>query len=198
MIPAAYASMDYHSLSSPVVQEKVVVVPDRDCFIGTKRDVMMDALLLCEKSERYSNAVFEYPVEIGGEISGVIKSRWRNKPIENAKINIIAPSIGLATEAKTDSDGRFLVDGFDWPEETAFVCQAIGPKGQKEHNFTIESDSFPEIKPILMRYDVDYEQDYKTMLDRIGKNTILLEDVLVTAPYTSGNPVFRSGNQICR
>lgn len=38
LIPAAYASMDYHSLSSPVVQEKVVVIPDRDGYMadGTK------------------------------------------------------------------------------------------------------------------------------------------------------------------
>lgn len=155
-----------------------------DYFIGTKRNILMDALLLSEKSERYSNAVFEYPVEMGGEISGVIKSRWRNKPIENAKINIISPSIGLATEAKTNSDGRFLVDGFDWPEGTAFVCQAIGTKGQKEHNFTIEVDSFPKIKPILIRYDIDNEDDYTAIINRYGEGTILLDDVLVTAPYT--------------
>lgn len=153
-------------------------------FTATKRNVVMDALLLSEKAERYSNAVFEYPVEMGGEISGVIKSRWRNRPIKNAKINIIAPSIGLATEANTDSDGRFLVDGFDWPEGTAFVCQAIGTKGQKEHNFTIEVDSFPKIKPILIRYGIDNEDDYTAIINRNGERTILLDDVLVTAPYT--------------
>ncbi len=141
----------------------------------------MDALMLTVNSDRYTDPAFDHPVEMGSEISGTIKSRWRGKLMADAKINIIAPSIGFAAEARTDASGRFVVDGFDWPDGTAFVCQAIGPNGSREHNFDIAQDSFPAISPIPLIYVESEEEPFDEYLKRIGEGGILLREVEVTA-----------------
>lgn len=146
---------------------------------GLKKE--MDALMLTVNSDRYTNPSFDHPIEMGFEISGTIKSRWRGKPMSDAKINIIAPSIGFVREARTDTSGRFVVDGFDWPDGTAFVCQAVGSNGSLEHNFNITQDLFPTISPIPLRYDREEGEPFDEYLNRLGEGGILLREVEVTA-----------------
>lgn len=142
----------------------------------------LDGMLLANKSERYApQSEFRYPVEIGGEISGVIRSRWKGKPIEGATINVIAPSINFGMEATTDSEGRFYVNGFDWPDGTAFICQALGKKGQLEHNFTLTCDEFPEIAPLPLRSDLTREDPFEELYAGYVPDGIMLDELVVTA-----------------
>ena len=150
-------------------------------FSGPNHYRELDALMLTVKSDRYTDYRLDYPVELGAEISGIIKSRWRGKPMDGAKINIIAPSIGFAGEARTDAEGRFTVDGIDWPDGTAFVCQAIGPNGNKEHNFSIAQDSFPKISPIPLRYVAEDDAAFDDCLARLAEGSILLREVEIKA-----------------
>lgn len=144
--------------------------------------LQLDAMLIANRSERYEpQAELRYPVEIGGEISGVIRSRWKGKPIEGATINVIAPAINFGMEATTDSEGRFYVNGFDWPDGTAFICQALGKKGQQEHNFTVTTDEFPEIQPLPLRPEIIREDPFEVIYADYHSDGTMLDELVVTA-----------------
>lgn len=129
-----------------------------------------------------NRSINAYPVEIGGEISGTIKSRWRGTPLKNADINLLAPSIGLAITSRTDENGRFKANGFDWPDGTTFIIQATNAKGKREHNFTIDTDTFPQIRPLPLPTRLNhYERPEGDPMERAG---IMLREIEVTARYS--------------
>lgn len=119
---------------------------------GRDVDMVLDALMLTQGWRRYDvpsvlSGVYSEPssaIEVGPEIIGVVKSRWRGRPMEGATVNILAPSIDYAGVAVTDSAGRFSVTDVDFPEGTKFVVQALNPKGENEHNFDVDEQEFPE------------------------------------------------------
>lgn len=123
-----------------------------------------------------------FPVEIGGEISGIIKSRWRGKPMKNAQINILAPEIGLAVSAVTDKEGRFCVNGIDWPDGTLFACQATNSKGEREHNFELSTDTFPTVRPLPV--PVRFNRYEPIEGDPMLHSGIMLNEIIVTARHT--------------
>lgn len=113
-------------------------------------DIAWNALSLCMESSRYdlNNFTGEFPIEIGGEILGNVKTERGNKPIKNASVDIIVPSLGTAYSTKTDENGCFEITGLDWPDNTAFVCMAKDSKGNILPNITLIEDSLPEIEPL--------------------------------------------------
>ncbi len=119
---------------------------------GRDVDMALDALLLTQGWRRYDvpsvlSGVYAEPtsaIEAGPEITGIVKSRWRGKPMEGATVNVLAPTIDYAGTAQTDSEGRFTVTDVDFPEGTKFVVQALNPKGENEHNFEVDDQRFPE------------------------------------------------------
>lgn len=124
---------------------------------GREVDMALDALMLTQGWRRYDvpsvlSGVYAEPtsaIEVGPEITGVVRSRWRGKPMEGAVVNILAPSIDYAGTARTDSAGRFTVTDVDFPEGTKFVVQALNPKGGNEHNFDVDEQPFPESASIV-------------------------------------------------
>ncbi|MDE5971372.1 MAG: hypothetical protein K2G94_01350 [Muribaculaceae bacterium] len=151
----------------------------------------LDALLLTQDWKRYDLAAViggritdpQMPMEIGGELSGVVKSRWRGKPLEGADVNVLAPSMEYAATVKTDSLGRFAVTGVDWPDGTAFVFQATGKKGDREHNFEVDRDRFPDNNSVIIprwhAADTASDPDFGPILG-YGSD-ILLNEITVTA-----------------
>ncbi|MDE6314963.1 MAG: hypothetical protein K2L71_00690, partial [Muribaculaceae bacterium] len=151
----------------------------------------LDALLLTHEWTRYDiPAVIggkitepQMPMEIGGELSGMVKSRWRGKPLEGADVNVLAPSMEYAATVKTDAQGRFTVTGVDWPDGTAFVFQATGKKGDREHNFEVDRDRFPENNSVIIprwhAADTASDPDFGPILG-YGSD-ILLNEITVTA-----------------
>lgn len=103
--------------------------------------------------------IYESPsaeLEIGGEISGIVKSRWRGKPLSNAEVSIISSDIDFWNSTKTDVNGRFVINGVDWPDGTKFVVKVVNEKGDYEDNFNIEDDSFPIVNYIVPQFDGDF------------------------------------------
>ncbi|MDE5901305.1 MAG: carboxypeptidase-like regulatory domain-containing protein, partial [Muribaculaceae bacterium] len=151
----------------------------------------LNALLLTQDWKRYDlPAVIggkitepQMPMEIGGELSGMVKSRWRGKPLEGADVNVLAPSMEYAATVKTDAQGRFTVTGVDWPDGTAFVFQATGKKGDREHNFEVDRDRFPENNSVIIprwhAADTASDPDFGPILG-YGSD-ILLNEITVTA-----------------
>ena len=124
---------------------------------GRDVDMALDALMLTQGWRRYDvpsvlRGEYSEPssaIEVGPEITGVVKSRWRGRPMEGATVNLLAPSIDYAGVTLTDSAGRFTVTDVDFPEGTRFVVQALNPKGENEHNFEVDAQEFPTVASIV-------------------------------------------------
>ena len=171
--------------TTPVLlqQDLMTYVDDLPYYLSTpKGRLELDGMLIAQRSERYEpvDGELKYPVEIGGEISGNIRSRWKGKPIEEATLNVIAPALNFGMEAESDANGDVYVNGFDWPDGTAFICQALGKKGQLEHNFTIKEDEFPVVKALPMRPELK-EDNYDDLLAHYSGDAMMLQELVVTA-----------------
>lgn len=87
-----------------------------------------------------------YYLEKGQAISGKVKNLW-DKDAVNAELFAFSLS-GRAWIAKTDSSGRFMVDGIAFPDSTQFIIQATTQKGGQTVELIIDKDRFlrPSIK----------------------------------------------------
>lgn len=112
------------------------------------KDIHLDNLLLTQGWKRYDIQKAlkgkygepEEPMEIGGELTGTVFSRWKRKPLEGAVVNAIAPEINYVGVAQTDSSGKFALNGVDWPEGTLFIVQVFNKNGNREHNYEVDRD----------------------------------------------------------
>lgn len=163
---------------------------------GREADVALDALMLTQGWRRYDvpsvlAGIYSEPtsaIEVGPEITGVVKSRWRGKPMEGATVNVLAPSIDYAGTALTDSEGRFAVTDVDFPEGTKFVVQALNPKGDNEHNFEVDVQTFPASASIApeaselgsAKSDTDDGIDYGWRVSHVNGNmSVTLGEITV-------------------
>ncbi len=117
-------------------------------------DPAADALMLTQGWTRYDmpaairgeiNDSLPYPLEIGAQLDGVIRSKWRGKPLAGVTANVLAPRMADGASAVTDSLGRFHITGIEWPDSTFFVISAMNSKGKLEENIHPDFDSFPTI-----------------------------------------------------
>ncbi len=160
------------------------------CGVDSLRRSHLDLLMLTQGWQRYdlpSALRGEYahptePVKIGGEITGMVRSRWRSKPLSGANVVVMAPSIGYGTGSRTDSVGRFVINGCDWPDGTFFALEVYGRNGSREHNFEVDAETFPRITPLRFAPE-SVESDEEPIFSPAG--SILLNEIEVTAPRTS-------------
>ncbi len=117
-------------------------------------DPAADALMLTQGWTRYDmpaairgeiNDSLPYPLEIGAQLDGVIRSKWRGKPLAGVTANVLAPRMADGASAVTDSLGRFHITGIEWADSTFFVISAMNSKGKLEENIHPDFDSFPTI-----------------------------------------------------
>ena len=75
-------------------------------------DPAADALMLTQGWTRYDmpaairgeiNDSLPYPLEIGAQLDGVIRSKWRGKPLAGVTANVLAPRMADGASAMTDS-----------------------------------------------------------------------------------------------
>lgn len=85
------------------------------------------------------------PLEIGQEISGQVRSRWKGKPMKGVLIYAIAPKLNFGTFDETDAQGKFRLNGFDLPEGTSFIFRAMNMNGNNESNYDIDEEEYPSI-----------------------------------------------------
>ena len=120
-----------------------------------------DALMLTQGWTRYDipavisgtiNDSLPYPLEIGAQLDGVIRSKWRGKPLAGVTANVLAPRMADGASAVTDSLGRFHITGLEWPDSTYFVISAMNAKGKLEENIHPDFDDFPSIASLPSHY----------------------------------------------
>lgn len=151
-------------------------------------DRHLDLLLLTQGWKRYDIPsvwkghfdVPRIPLEIGGEISGQVKSRWKGAPLNNAIVMLISPQLDYAAKAFTDAEGRFSFTGLDWPDGTAFLIQAFNETGGKEHNFSIDNETFPTAEPLAVRTRKPADENLPDE-STLTAGTIILDELEVNA-----------------
>lgn len=162
-------------------------------------NMALDALMMTQGWRRYDvpaamSRDYSLPstkLERGQEITGRVLSMWRKKPLTNASVQVLAPDRAFAMDARTDTAGRFTFKGFDFPEKTKFILQALNKKGKSEFNFIVDPDPFPAVNSIAMPYvgegvaadSARTEQDSFSkwrMTHNNGVMEILLDEVSIT------------------
>lgn len=120
-------------------------------------DLHLDLLMMVNGWSRYNlpEAIMgkytepSVPLEIGQEISGKVRSRWRNKPLEGVMVYAIAPKADFGTFAETDPNGEFHLDGFDLPECTPFIFRVMNEDGGNEGNYEVDCMEYPNSNILL-------------------------------------------------
>ncbi|MDE6380764.1 MAG: carboxypeptidase-like regulatory domain-containing protein [Muribaculaceae bacterium] len=128
------------------------------------------------------------PLEIGQEIAGQVRSRWKNSPIEGVLVNAIAPKNKFGTFAETDSDGVFRLNGFDLPEGTSFIVKAMNEKGGLETNYEIFEEQYPEIE--ILKNDIPVRTSDEIAEFFKNSRWILLDEVKVQAFKSSNDDIY--------
>lgn len=114
-------------------------------------DAILDNLMMTQGWRRFDigamlkkNLPFNiYPIENGQYISGTVKNVF-GKPISNSFIVAMAPKLRISRYVKTDTKGRFLLDGLRFPENTNFIIQAAKKSGLTNYELHVDKDIFPD------------------------------------------------------
>lgn len=123
-------------------------------------------------------------IETDMTIKGYVRSLWKNNGIKDATVSLMSPNTGYVAMAETDNDGRFVFDGFELPEGSRFLLQAINPNGKTERNIVIDSIYYPDLL-----YSPDFSDKVSDTISPTEKmrvetnpelSSILLSEVTVT------------------
>ncbi|MDE6553731.1 MAG: hypothetical protein K2K98_12360 [Muribaculaceae bacterium] len=134
----------------------------------------------------------QIPLEIGQEVSGQVRSRWKGKPMKGVMVSAIVPKYNFGTFADTDSNGEFSLNGFDFPEGTVFIFRAMNEKGGNESNFDIHKDEFPDVDK-LHKASTNADDIYASEFFN-GMRWVMLDELKVQAfnPYDNDFDIYKS------
>ena len=157
------------------------------------RQVEADALMLTQGWRRYDipevlkghYAEPREPLEIGQEITGRIRKTglFKRKNFEGYKVAALVPRFGSFLTADVDGEGRFVMNGFDYPDSTYYVLQATGPNEKTDVELSLDEERFPDVGEPLPRPDWTkrmerYNENFALFTDSL-KN-ILIEEVIIS------------------
>lgn len=157
------------------------------------RQVEADALMLTQGWRRYDipevlkghYAEPHEPLEIGQEITGRIRKTglFKRKNFEGYKVAALVPRFGSFLTADVDGEGRFALNGFDYPDSTYYVLQATGPNEKTDVELSLDEERFPDVGEPLPRPDWTkrmerYNENFALFTDSL-KN-ILIEEVIIS------------------
>lgn len=116
----------------------------------------LDELMLTQGWRRYDVPALlrgeyaepEYALEAGQQISGrIVRAGLVNtrKRLGMYRMAMIVPRYGYLAEAPVRADGCFDLDGFDFPDSTAFVLRPQATTGRMRNAFVkVDPETFPE------------------------------------------------------
>ncbi|MDR3652187.1 MAG: TonB-dependent receptor plug domain-containing protein [Paludibacter sp.] len=155
-----------------------------------------DVLMMTQGWRRFNTAdvvkaIYKQPkyyVEEGQALSGKVLNIF-NKPSKNCEIMMISPYKNSIKIAKTDSVGRYLIDGIEFPDSTTFILKAKKSRSLTDVEIVPDSDEFPksnEFIPTPLNNDNSPNEEYfKQSKDKYyyegGMRVINLGEVTVKA-----------------
>ena len=111
----------------------------------------LDLLMLTQGWRRYDLAGLSQgrltfptaPLELGSEISGVVKRAIAGTPIEDVEVMVISLGGDYFYGARTDHEGRFRLPLGELPDSTRFMVSAEPKRGMARMNLMLDKDIFP-------------------------------------------------------
>ena len=90
------------------------------------------------------------PLEIGPEISGMVKSVLLGRPVEDMEVTVMSVKGNYFDNTKTDKEGRYYFRGGEVTDSTRFIISAVPRKGMQRMELIIDRETFPErtLEPI--------------------------------------------------
>jgi len=86
-----------------------------------------------------------YYMEAGQALSGKV-SNILEKPSKNCDIIMLSPYKSMIRMVKTDSLGRYLISGIEFPDSTSFILKAKKRKSLTDVEIIPDADEFPKFK----------------------------------------------------
>jgi TonB-dependent SusC/RagA subfamily outer membrane receptor len=160
-----------------------------------KNQSNIDALLLTQGWKRYNVPAalkdsLERPIhymELGQEISGTVKRVLGSKVNVNNSVSVFSLNANYVNMTMSDEQGRFYFNGFEFPDSTTYIVQALSKKGKNYVELVVDRETFPEVKQFavpdfildsaLLRY---IEKSDRKYTDEYGSRTVVLETVTIT------------------
>lgn len=156
-------------------------------------DSALDLLMLTQGWRRYDmpevmHGNFTYPsepLEVGQEISGEVKRLLSGKPRQGVNMNVISPKVNFSNSAFTDADGKYVFSGFDYPENTSYIIQALDKDGDNILNFEVFDCVYPFTGFVLPSDEKDFDKKVDSDNETLMLNAnpamreILLDEVTV-------------------
>ncbi|MFT3752976.1 MAG: TonB-dependent receptor plug domain-containing protein [Paludibacter sp.] len=156
----------------------------------------MDNLMLTQGWRRFNTADVvkgkikepTYYLEAGQALSGKVLNIL-NKPSKKCGIIMISPYKRTIKLAETDSLGRYLIDGIEFPDSTTFVLKAKKEKNFGDVEVIPDVDEFPKsnvLIPMRCAQDLAVPNDYFSLSKEKyfsdgGMRVVNLEGVTVKA-----------------
>ena len=122
-------------------------------FKNTPQSVHALDLLMCTQGwRRYNAAEFTqgrfsnpaFPLELGSEISGAVKSVLLGRPVEGVEVTAMSFTGGYFNSAHTDREGRFYLPAKELPDSTQFIVSAEPKRGMTRVDLVLDKEPFPE------------------------------------------------------
>ncbi|KAA2665839.1 Plug domain-containing protein, partial [Alistipes onderdonkii] len=199
-VPSATSGSIYSTLLLTSELRGTIETPDW-YFEGqdAARVAALDALLLTQGWRRYDvpaavrgdYATPAYPLEVGQEIAGRINKGglWnRKKKLDRYEMRMIAPRWHYSLQVPIDKEGRFALNGFDFPDSTLYVLRPAAAKGLlPEATVKVARDSFPEVGTLPRVPETDAANPYlaqaRHYIEQRGQTdmrNVLIDTVVVT------------------
>lgn len=158
----------------------------------------LDILMLTSSWERYNVASAIkgnllkgdiFPLERGTSISGQVVSYPSKRGLSGSQVSLFVQNSNHIDNKTTDKNGRFLFDGFEFPDSTKIMLEAK----MASTNFIrllVDNDTFPEVRlSIPVAYDAGITTNVKKIMEKSreryyqenGVRTINLKEVEVVA-----------------
>lgn len=172
---------------------------------GSVSRMALDILLMTQGWRRYPvPEVMEgkylrplFPLEAGQCISGHVESVFRGKMLSGSVLNLLSPDQSFITSTETDSTGRFMFCGFEFPDSTHYLIHAFSEKGKRNVQLVLDEDTFPEVNmpvPLRARFfedalSLDYiEKSDQRMTAETGIRNVFLEEVVIVGHQRPKTP----------
>ena len=132
-----------------------------DSSIATRERT--DLLMLTQgwrrfKTDEVVKSVFKKPefyMEMSQALSGTVKNIMKT-PVKKCEVIAISPYKNSIRMSKTDSLGRFLIDGLEFPDSTSFALKANKSKGITDVEIIPDEDKFPDSKVFIPCVEENY------------------------------------------
>jgi hypothetical protein len=116
----------------------------------------MDLLMLTQGWKRFNTQtlingkmpVNKYYLEIGQAVSGKVLNIL-NKPAKGKDVILLSPYKNRISMAKTDSTGRFVINGIEFPDSTGMLVKAVSKSKIADVEVICDKDSFPKTETYI-------------------------------------------------